>query len=746
MALALTGAAQERVKKDSVVLLNQIIVTGVSRATLVRENPLAMGVVSSKSIEEASAPNVIDAIAAHVPGFASVKTGPNVSKPFINGLGYNRVLTLYDGLRVETQQWGDEHGVPMDDYAIERAEVIKGPASLMYGSDAIAGVLSLFPVIPHGRDGVLHIRVLSEYQSNNGLIGNSVMLYRGAARWSWALRGSERVARNYTDPVDGRVYNTGFSMGNASGLLGYTGKRGYTHVSATWYDNRQGIPDGSRDSLTRRFTYQVYESAGENTIQSAVDDIKHRPVASADMLNSYTLSPLSQHIQDYRLYTDNSYKVGDGDIKALVGFEENRRREFDHPTDPGLPGEYIILKTLDYGLRYDAPAILHVEPSIGINGMYQANQNDRTATDFPIPDYHLFDAGGYGYGKWKRGRWTIAGGLRYDHRLERGDDMYSKADPSTGFYRQVPRDDSAGAKHPFAPFVLAFQGVSGSIGATCQLSGHMAIKTNIARGYRSPNITEIASNGLDPGAHIYYEGNLGFRPEFSLQEDAGISGEWESLSLAGNVFSNYIRNYIYEDQAVNAAGNPVVVIPGNKTFQFQQTNAQLYGGDVETGLHPKDWNGWRLDNAFTCVYGFNRNTKYDKAGTQGAYLPFIPPPRLLTVLGYERPLRRGLFRTLAWKAEMDHDWTQNRYLGLYDTETRTAAYTLFDIWAHTELQYGKKKTMQFQLQVNNLFNTAYQSHLSRLQYFEYFTASPNGHLGIYEMGRNVCVKVIFLCQ
>src|SRR5450631_2876174 len=159
--------------------LNQVVVTGVSKATLLRENPLPVEVVSTRQIEQTTETNVIDALSKNAQGLDAVKTGPNVSKPFINGLGYNRVLTLFDGMRVETQQWGDEHGVPMDDYIIEKAEIVKGPASLMYGSDAIAGVLSLFPAIPHVQDGLLHIRFLSEYQNNNGLIGNSLMLSRG---------------------------------------------------------------------------------------------------------------------------------------------------------------------------------------------------------------------------------------------------------------------------------------------------------------------------------------------------------------------------------------------------------------------------------------------------------------------------------------------------------------------------------------------------------------------------------------
>ena len=566
-----------------------------------------MEAVSSRQIEQTSEDNVIDvghrcAACAGIPGG---KDGTKwASKPFINGLGYNRVLTLYDGLRVETQQWGDEHGVPADDYIIERAEIIKGPASLMYGSDAIAGVLSLFPAIPHDTDRVLHARFLSEYQANNGLIGNSLSLFRGNTHWSWALRGSERIARNYTDPIDGRVYNTGFRMTNASGFLGYTGKKGYSRLNVTYYDNRQGIPDGSRDSLTRKFTRQVYESAGENTIQPLVDNIKDRPIVPDKLLNSYALSPLSQRIQDYRLYTDHFYPIGQGDLKASAGsVEQNIRREYDHPTDPDQAGEYIVLNTLDYGLRYNTPSFLNIEPSLGVNGMYQTNSN-KNATDFPIPDYHLFEAGAYVYGKWRQDKWTIAGGIRYDHRSEQGAEMYIKPDPATGFYRQVDVKDSSGGKQQFSPFLLHFQGISGSIGRfTYQLSEQISVKANIARGYRSPNITEIASNGLDPGAHIVYEGNLHFVPEFSLQEDMGVSGVFADWSFNGSIFNNEIQHYIYEDQAVDASGNPVVVIPGNKTFQFQQTNAQLYGTDAELNFHPQSWPAFRWDNCLLlCVW------------------------------------------------------------------------------------------------------------------------------------------------
>jgi iron complex outermembrane recepter protein len=720
--------------------LNEVVVTGVSRATLVRQDPLPTEIVSAKQIEQTSAENVIDAISQHAPGFETVKTGPNVSKPFINGLGYNRVLTLYDGMRVETQQWGDEHGVPIDDYIIQKAEVIKGPASIMYGSDAIAGVLSLFPIIPQDTDGLIHGRFLSEYQANNGLIGNSLILLHGTSRWSWALSGSERMAKNYRDPIDGWVYNTNFKTANGSAFLGYQNEKGYSHLNLTYYDDRQGIPDGSRDSLTRKFTYQVYESAGENTIQPNIDNIKDRPIVPENLLNSYKLSPLSQRIQDYRLYTNNFYQLGRGDISALLGIEQNIRREYDHPTDPAQAGEYILLNTVNYSVRYNAPAFLNIAPSFGVNGMYQTNTN-KNATDFPIPDYKLFDAGAYGYAQWKHNQWTIAGGLRYDHRSEHGAAMYIKPD-SIGFYRQVSLADTAGSQKQFAPFDLNFEGITGSIGATYQLNNYISFKANIARGYRSPNITELASNGLDPGAHIVYEGNLDIKPEFSLQEDFGIIGTFPDISFNLSAFNNYIQHYIYEEQEVDKSGNPVVIVPGNKTLEYQQSNAQLFGMDATINIHPAGWKGFHFYNAFSMVYGYNRNPKYKDAGVKGEYLPFIPPPRWLSSVSYDFPIKGEKIRSFTLEGQADYNMAQNRYLGLYDTETPTPGYMLLNASVSTAFPYTTKNTLQLLFTVNNLLNTSYQSHLSRLQYFEYYTASPNGHLGIYNMGRNICMKVI----
>ncbi|MDB5243296.1 MAG: energy transducer TonB, partial [Spirosoma sp.] len=356
--------------------LNEVVVTGVTRNTLLRENPVAILAISRRAIETTTSSNIIDVLVKNAPGLNAVKTGPNISKPFIRGLGYNRVLTLYDGIRQEGQQWGDEHGIEVDGYNIDRAEVIKGPASLLYGSDALAGVVSMLPTYPKDTEGKLQISLISEYQSNNRLFGESISLAAGGARWAWNMRGSLRAATNYHNKIDGRVYNTGFSEKTVTTMLAYTGNRGYSRFGAALYDNLQGIPDGSRDSLTRRFTRQIAEPG--------LDDIKHRPLVPLSELASYQLSPLHQRIQHYRLHTNNHYQVGNGEIDLLLAFQQNVRREYNHPQQPDQPGLYVRLNTLNYGLRYNLPEIAHLSATVGINGMYQANKN-RQGTAFPIP-------------------------------------------------------------------------------------------------------------------------------------------------------------------------------------------------------------------------------------------------------------------------------------------------------------------------------------------------------------------------
>ncbi len=714
--------------------LDMVVISGATQATLLRENPLSITSITAKQLERVSESNIIDALVKFTLGMSAVKTGPNISKPFIHGLGYNRVLTLIDGVRQEGQQYGDEHGLEVDEYTIERAEVIKGPASLLYGSDAIAGVVSLFPYVPKHEDGRLHGCIISEYQTNNGLIGNSVRLEFSNKHFFGSYNASFRAAQNYRNSIDGRVYLTNFNILNQSLLVGVKSKQGVTRFGFTYFDNRQGIPDGSRDSVTRKFTKQLAEGV--------LDDVTTRPIVSSEELNSYHIPLLSQRIQHLRAYLQSNYNIKSGDIVALLGFQQNNRREFTHPTVPTLPGMYMRLNTLNYNFRYSNTQVANWVFSIGINGMLQQNTNKK-ATDFPLPNYVLADGGAYAFGKWKLKKWTLSGGLRYDVRQVNWNNFYVLNDSVFGF-NTLSDANTPQAVLQYESFSKLFHGLSGSLGATVKIHPNISFKANVGRGYRAPNCTELGSNGLDPGAHIRYLGNRAFKPEFSLQEDLGMLFSFLDFSGEWSVFNNHIQHFIYMRMETNELGIPLEDAQGNKTYRYYQTKAQLMGFELLFSYHPQRVKGLKLTSSFNLVQGFNRDAMYRNKKQAGEYLPLIAPAQWNTTFQYDFRFKKQVFKSLMPQLEVEYTATQNRYLNVNQTETKTSDYTLLHAGIQSEWAWKSGRKLKVLVRATNLLNKAYQAHLSRLKYFEYYNQSTQNNPGIYNMGMNVSIKITFV--
>ncbi|MBE9599098.1 TonB-dependent receptor [Pedobacter sp. MC2016-24] len=703
--------------------LNEVVVTGVSRSTVLRKSPVPIAVLSRASMDQQVNSNLIDAIVKGVPGVSAVTTGPNISKPFIRGLGYNRVLTLYDGLRQEGQQWGDEHGIEIDQYGIGRVEVVKGPASLTYGSDAVAGVINMIPYVPAFPQDGFKGDLTQDYQSNNGMFGTSLGLGYVKNDWKYLIRGTRKQAHSYRNHIDGIVYGTGFKEYNFSASAQVNKKWGHTKIAGNIYNNLQEIPDGSRDSLTRRFTKQILDGG---------DDIKNRPLVSDAELKSYQIIPLHQHIQHYRLYNTSQLKIGEGTIDVLLGGQQSVRREYNHPTLPVQPGLYVVLNSLNFDTKYNLPEFNGLEATVGVSGMYQQNKS-KNATDFPIPDYNLFDIGGFLFAKKSFGKIDLSGGLRFDHRNVNWNDFYVGQNPVTGFGKRATGAETAMADLQFPAFNHNYKGISGSLGLTYNITERLLVKANLARGYRAPNITEIGSNGLDPGAHIVYLGNRNFVPEFNLQQDVGFIAYLKNLDISVELFNNNIQNYIYQARLADENGDPVVVVPGNLTYQYQQSKARLYGAEFSLNIHP-DHLKW---------FSFNNSLAYVSGKTGEQYLPLLPPLHFRSEFKISIQQAKGKFSKPYFKLEADAYAAQNRFYALDDTETRTAGYTLINAGAGFTCN-NKKQRRIFDLfiQGDNLFNLAYQSNLNRLKYFEYYNSSPNGKSGIYNIGRNFSFKMI----
>ena len=231
-------------------------------------------------------------------------------------------------------------------------------------------------------------------------------------------------------------------------------------------------------------------------------------------------------------------------------------------------------------------------------------------------------------------------------------------------------------------------------------------------------------------------------PEFSFEQDLGMELDYKDVSGSISVFNNHISHYIYLTELADQGG-PVLDPQGNKTFQYQQASARLYGLELTASIHPAAWKGFAWTNNLALIYGVNTSPSFKDKGTEGRYLPYIPPATWLSTVTQVITLKNSAFTAINLMAEVDYNAAQNRYLGLYNTETATPSYMLVNMAAGTSIQYSKTRRLELQFQVNNIGNTIYQSNMSRLKYFEYYSASPNGRYGIYGIGRNLCMKLIF---
>lgn len=706
---------------------SEIVITGSSKATSIKRNPIPIVSINKQFLQQNLSTNIIDAI-AKVPGISEVTTGPNVSKPFIRGLGFNRILTLYDGVRQEGQQWGDEHGIEVDDNTVDKVEVVKGPASLIYGSDAEAGVVNMIPANPPGQGKIIG-NILTEYQTNNRMIENSATIAGHNNDVTWGGTVTHKMATNYKNKYDGRVYNTGFAETDASANLGVNKSWGYSRLGLSLFDDLQEIPDGSRDSASRKFTKQI------------TDADTFRPIVSDAELNTYKISDLHQHVQHYRAYSTNSFLLGSGRLAVNLAFQKSVRREYSHP-EVAVPGLYLKLNTYSYDAKYYFHETNGWSVTTGFNGMYQDN-NVTGGTEFIIPSYRQWDLGPFVFAKKTLGKLEIAGGLRYDVRNFSNDDLYTITDPSTGFGHVVGKKDIAGADHPFSAYKHSFSGASGSLGLSYRINDQLSLKANIGRGYRAPNISEISSNGVHPGTNMYQVGNPDFKPEFNVQEDIGINYNSTHVTIDAALFNNDIQNYIYNEKLLNADGQDSVVVPGNQTFKFVAARAKLYGGELSVDIHPHPWDWLHFENSLSVVYGTNLGVPGEgKISDSAKYLPFIPPVHTLSELRANIKKIGKSFANAFVKAQLEVFAAQNRAYLENGTETPTQGYQLFNAGFGTDIiNKNGKPVLNISFLGNNLFNVAYQSGLNRLKYFEPYPGNFTGHDGIYNMGRNFSIRV-----
>ena len=685
--------------------LNELTVTGVTGDTKLKHVTAPVSIVSPQVLRATASTNVIDAI-SHQPGVSQLTTGGSISKPIIRGLGYNRAVVMSDGVRQEGQQWGDEHGVEVDGNSVNSVEILKGPASLMYGSDAMAGVVILHQQ-PTLAEGEMKANVTSEYQTNNGLFAYHLQMAGNQKGFVWDASFSDKMAHAYKNKYDGYVPGSQFRERAGRLMLGVN--KGWGHSRLVWaiYHLTPSIIEGERDPKT-----------GE--LEPLSNDLK-----------TYGRSLPFQQVKHYKLVWDNSLNLSSGYLKAIIGYQQNRRQEFEE--SPDEYETFFKLHTLTYDLRYVTNEFDGWKLSTGIGGMYQKSGNE--GEEYLIPGYRLFDFGLYATATKQLGdRWTLNGGVRYDHR-------HLKAFP--GFSMLNGQEDN---------FSRNFGAFTGSVGAVCNINEHFNLRMNLARGFRAPNLSELGSNGKHEGSLRYEIGDKGLKPEYSLQADLGLDFTSRYVSAQLALFANRIDNYVFlhhvGDYTEGTGYGYSVYAPTYPVYAYTQGDARLLGFEAGVDFHPI--HSVHFSNAFSYV-----DAQQMHAAPGNKYLPFTPAPKWSSELKWELShhshptiahhhttdaAHRSLLNNLYVAAGLDCFLKQSHIYGADDTETETPGYALLSLSAGTDLQLHGKKVAEFYFTADNLLDKAYQNHLSRLKYAD--ENAVTGRRGVYNMGRNITFKVV----
>ncbi|MEY4902768.1 MAG: hypothetical protein RLZZ292_583 [Bacteroidota bacterium] len=694
--------------------IKEVVITGVSRASELKKIPIIVKTLDKTLFNQNSATNLIDGL-KNIPGVNQITTGAAISKPIIRGLGYNRVISLFNGIRQEGQQWGDEHGIEIDEFEIDKIEIVKGPGSLMYGSDGIAGVLNFISTKPLPIEAI-KTQFISNYQSNNQLIANSLSNAGNKNGIQWLSRLSNKIASNYQNKYDVKVYNSGFKELNGSLFLGVNKNWGHSYFQFNSFNTNVNLVEGDRDSLGNF----VFINVEGKEITATKNDLK-----------GYKTGFPHQNINHFSISSNNLYIINNGTLHLDLGFQKNKRKEFGDVVNPNDIALFFDLNTFNYNFRYNIESINGWETSLGLSGMTQSNKNK--GLEFLIPEYNFFDIGSFLFTqKTFKNQLTVAGGLRFDNRTLNAKKLVldSLNNPTTS--------ENATTFTKFNSFRNNYNGTSGSIGLSYQLSKNSTLKINLSRGFRAPNISELASNGRHEGTLRYEIGTKNLKSEISHQIDVACFYKGDHLSFELTPFVNNISNFIYTSKLTNTNGQDSIVDLNDPApvFQFKQGNTTLLGGEIYIDFHPHPLDWLHIENSFSYVQATQHNQS-----DSTKYLPNIPAPKYRAELKADIKKVGNRLTNAYYKAGIDYFFPQNKIYSAFGTETATPSYALLGMGIGGNLKfYNKKDFLSIFVSANNLTNVGYQSHLNRLKYAPQNLVTRRN--GIYNMGRNISLKLI----
>jgi len=650
--------------EPSALLLEAVTVTATRSAIDPLASPLPTEELSGQRLrqeETVSLAQTLDGLA----GVRTLSTGEQAGKPIIRGLAGPRVLTLDDGLRLEDYSWSDEDGPSVDPLLARRIEVIRGPASVLYGSDAIGGVINVIPdEVPDARGRPSFVRGEAEISAatNNGEVGGPIRLEGASGAFGWRAVAIGRTAGDYHTPTGndstptGQLFNTGYHSINGELALGVHGARAGATVRYEHYGGHFGLLDGP----------PVPEDDSLGPLRKLADD---RVQAATNWLLGPTL----------RLETKSQWQR-----HSLIEAVDQSRVGTEEPTFQ------LLLNTVTTDVLLHHAPRAWLSGTLGVSGLYQSNESEGL---FPlVPGARTSGAAVFAFEQATFGRWSVLIGAR-------GDVRHISADAN-------PTLQLAAQSRTLSAF-------TGDVGAVFRPVEGLAISGNVGRAFRAPTLFELFTNGPHLGEDRYEIGLPDARPELSFNAD--LSVRWQVGRLSGQVvgYRNQIDNYLYIQPTGSQA--TVALEEGDTAslpvYRFVQTaRAVLWGMDAAAEVEVLPF--LTLRGRFDFVRGTNRQTAEP--------LPLMPPPRgdveaeLHTAAARGEGRDRGPGRAYV-SVGTQLVARQNR-LGPFDTPTD--GYTLLNLGAGLERPLlGRNVTLD--VRVRNATDARYADFLSRYKLFAY---------------------------
>lgn len=522
--------------------LQEITVSGTA-AQLQNQNPFHIETRKLSELTEIPAVNMGEAI-ARIPGVYQSSLGNGIAKPVIRGMQGMRVVSLVNGLRIEGQQWGGDHGMGMAELGIGSVEIIKGPASLLYGADALGGVI-YYADVPYVASGTREIQSQTMGQLNT-LGGVSRLLWRESGKKvRWMFGSSYANHADFGLPSGRFAQNSRFNELVVKGGLSFNGKKSVHQIRYTYNHTTTGIPGHTHDSLATPETFQVLEQK-----------------------RYYTLP--AQFFSNHYVSSDNKWYMNKHEFQVLLGYTNNSLIEYDEKVT--IPSLSMHLGNKLYSFRWINKQFENWKITSGFQGMFQVNTNATNASDTLIPNSTTLDNGLYSTAQVKRENWNFQFGIRYDIRLLQT--KYS--------FNGRPKINSK------------YDGWNASIGAV-RSSDIVTFRSSVATGFRAPHLTELLSNGFHHGALRYEIGDLDLIPENATQLDLTIEVDKEHYVFIFNPFINRISNYIY----IQPIDSSIANIP---VFEYRQLDeVYFHGSDIAFHYHPHFLHNLHYEGSYSLV-------------------------------------------------------------------------------------------------------------------------------------------------